>query len=757
MDFIINITLRFRFFTLLLSLLLVGLAAYGAKYLQFDPDLRSLYDPDHPIMLELGDVESEFTKRDSALIVVSVEQGDVFRPDVLALIQQLTAAAWEIPYVSRVDSITNFQYTEADGDDLYIADLVPLEAVNNEGKIAKAREAALSHSALVPLMLSNDGAVTTVNASFMARDQREIAQHMPEFMGALESLVESHQGQVEGVKLQLSGAQSFSYAMAKYASNDTATLIPLMMLLMLVLLYVMIRSIYATFCAAVVVLATTIATMGIGGWLGFSLEIVSIISPIVVMTLAVADAVHLINGVSQGRSQGLAKFDSIAYGLRLNTLPIIITSVTTVLGVITFSFTDFPPLRKLGVLIAVGVSIAALLSITLLPALLTLRELAAREINSSTFFQRLAAFVCARYKSILWFALPLVALGFALVPLNQLDESPKIFFERTTPERQTIEFLEGRLSGIVPIDIVIDSGEENGIYNPEFLHAADQFSDWIRAREGIGHVTSVVDTLKRLNKNMHADDEAFYRVPESRELVAQYLLLYELSLPVGLELTHQVNLDKSAILISVVKPSGSARASVETKEAAHAWIAQHAPQYGLQVTGMSQTSSELAYTFLIPSMLKGGSIAILTVSLVLLLALRSVRLGLIGMVANVVPIAVGYGIWAIYSGMMGFAVASVVGICLGVVVDFAVHFLSKYRVSRLQGETVEQAVCYAYGTVGRAIWITTLVLVSGFWVLVLSEIGLNSDLGLLTGLVILLASLFTLLVMPALLLLVDRR
>ncbi len=753
-----NWVLQYRFLVIIACLLLVALAATGNQHLRFNPDIRSLYDQQHPVVQQLAQVEEEFTKRDQIIIVLSLEQGTVYQADIVKLIQIITDSAWQIPYATRVDSITNFQYTFADGDDLIVSDLVPVGEHANPEILRRLQHVAETDPGLQRAVVSSEGDVTAVNISFQATSHKELMAVTPEFVRATQAMVSDLAETYPQVTFMISGNPAVNFAIQAYAQNDSAVLIPLMLMIMALILLVLLRSVYACFACVVVVIATGASTMGIFGWLGLETEIVSVIAPIVVMTLAVADAVHVVNGAIQGKSSGLNQWESILSSLRLNFQPIFLTSLATVFGVITFSFTDFPPLRKLAIIIAVGVSIAFVLSVTLLPAMLSLRPLKSRRnANPGPVLTMLAAVSTNYAKTIAVCCIPVVGLVFWLVPMNVMDESPRVFFEKQTPERQVNDFVEAKLAGLVSTEIAIYGEESDAVMAPEFLNVVERFTTYARERDDISYAASITDTLKRLNRSLNGDDESYYRLPESRELAAQYLLLYELSLPTGMELTHQLNIDKSATLVSVMRASSTAEAAVRLNRETREWFEREAPDLRIAVTGVGQSASELAYTYLIPSMLKGGAIAILTVCLILLFALRSIRLGLLGMLATCFPIAVGYAGWAVYSGILGFAVSAVAGICLGVVVDFSIHFLTKYRVAKVMGQTTVQSIEFAYDKVSRAIWITMIVLVSGFWVLTRSDIGLNSDLGLLTGFVILLSAFFNLLVLPALLVLFDGK
>jgi hypothetical protein len=272
------------------------------------------------------------------------------------------------------------------------------------------------------------------------------------------------------------------------------------------------------------------------------------------------------------------------------------------------------------------------------------------------------------------------------------------------------------------------------------------------------HVSSLSDTMKRLNMNLHGDDPAWYRIPQSRELAAQYLLLYEMSLPYGLDLNNQINVDKSATKLDVSIRSISSNGTIALEERAQRWLEKNAPAT-MQAHGASPS---IMFSHIgarnIRSMLWGTTAALVLISVILIFALRSLRIGLISLVPNLVPAAMAFGLWGLLVGQVGLALSVVAGMTLGIVVDDTVHFLSKYlRARREEGLSPEDAVRYAFHTVGTALWTTSVVLIAGFLVLTWSPFEINSGMGLLTAITIGLALVADFLLLPTLLMTLDKR
>ena len=344
----------------------------------------------------------------------------------------------------------------------------------------------------------------------------------------------------------------------------------------------------------------------------------------------------------------------------------------------------------------------------------------------------------------------------ALVPLNTVNDEATKYFDTSTDFRQSVDKQEELISGMSSISWALYSGEDNGINNPEFMRVISGFSDWLNQQPEVDHVATISDTLKRLNKSMNGDDESFYHLPENRELTAQYLLMYEMSLPYGLDLNNQLNINKSSTrIVTTLKNLGS-KQYVDLEQRANDWFANNAPQVRMTASSPTLMFAHIGETNM-DSMIFSMAAALILISALLVFALRSLRLGVISLIPNIGPAAVGFGIWALISGEINLGLSVVVSMTLGIIVDDTVHFLSKYQRARKGGRDAEAAIRYAFSSVGRAMVITTLVLCVGFSLLALSSFRLNADMGMATALIIFTALVVDFLFLPAFLLLVDKR
>ncbi|HCG9185739.1 TPA: MMPL family transporter [Vibrio parahaemolyticus] len=753
-----KIPTKYSLLVLLATIFLIIVATIGGKNLYFRGDYDIFFDGTNKQQLAFDEIQTTFAKTDNLAIVIAPEDGDIFTPQTLSLIQKITVDAWQVPYSSRVDSIANYQHTEAFDDELLVEDLLYSEYELTPERISKVKSIALSEPVLKSALVSEKGDVTVVNITVQLPEMDKTAE-VEEVVSSINAMIDRYQRAYPDVTFHKAGIIAMNHAFMTAAQDDSSTLVPTMLVVILVFLTIMLRSILSVIATLIVIIGSVMATMGISGWAGMFLSTATVNVPTLIMTLAVADCVHVIATMRQSMKNGFTKAQSIERSIALNFVPILITSVTTAIGFLMMNMSDSPVLRDFGNLSALGVMVACFLSVTLLPALLKLLPIHVKMETSQDqkhVMDRLGDFVVSQRRALLPLSVVVIVVCASLIPLNKVNDESVEYFGQRNEFRQAADFMEERISGMTNISIAIKTNESQGIAAPDFLNTIGEFSSWLRDQPETDHVATLADVYKRLNKNMHGDDEAYYLLPQERELAAQYLLLYEMSLPYGLDLNNQINVDKSSIkMVLTVANLGSVEL-VDLENRIYQWFAEHAPQYQVVASSPSLMFAHIGETNM-ASMLSTLPITLVLISALLIFALRSVRLGLISLMPNIAPAVIGFGLWALISGEINLGLSVVVTLTLGIVVDDAVHFLSKYQRARREGQTAEQAVRYAFHTVGRALWITTVVLVAGFSVLAMSSFRLNADMGQLSAIVIFIALVVDFLFLPTLLMLFDKK
>jgi predicted RND superfamily exporter protein len=746
---------------ILISLLIVVPAVYSiTQNIKFTTNYRVFFGPDNPQLLAFDELEKVYTKSDNVMFIVTPKDGNVFTPQTLRFIQKLTEEAWQVPYSIRVDSIANFQHTEAEGDDLVVGDLVPPNKELDPATVAKIREIAVNEPFLVTRIVSPEGHVTGVNVTVQlpgVDDTKEV----PEVTAYARELEQRMEAEYPNIDIRLSGQVLMNNAFSEASQNDMRTLVMLSFVLMLVTLAFLIKSVSGSIATFFVILFSIFVALGTGLFIGFPITPPSAAAPIIVLTIAIANAVHILVTFLQKMRTGMAKKDAMVESLRINMQPVFLASATTAIGFLSMNFSEVPPFVHLGNMVAFGVIASFIFSVFLLPAMVTHLPIRAKpkpDSKSHAAMTVLGDFVVRRRKPLMWSMLALILLLIAFIPRNELNDIFVHYFDDSIQFRQDADYFVENLSGLYLIDYSLESEEPGGISEPKFLQEVEKFTQWYRQQPETIHVNSITDTMKRLNKNLHGDAAEWYRIPQERELAAQYLLLYEMSLPYGLDLNNQINIDKSATRFTVSLKTISTNQLLELEQRARQWLEQNTSSIKkAQGSGSSIMFSHIGKRN-IKTMLMGTTLALVMISMILIVALRSIKIGLVSLLPNLVPAAMGFGLWGIFVGEVGLSLSVVAGMTLGIVVDDTVHFLSKYlRARREDHLSAPDAVRYAFTTVGMALLTTSIVLVVGFLVLAQSSFQLNSGMGLLTAIVIAFALLADFLFLPPLLMKLEEK
>jgi len=741
---------------MLFAVLFVLGAGGGAQYLEFTNDYRVFFSEDNPELLAFEEMQNTYVKTDNILFVIEAKDGNIFKPKSLSLIEELTNKSWQTPYSNRVDSITNYQHTVAQGDDLIVDYLVEQASAFTQEQIDYVAQVSLNEPALVNNLISPKGHVAGVNVTVQLPGKK--LTEVPEVAAFSRALAASVGASYPDHKIRITGLTMMNNAFGESSQSDMSTLVPLMFLVIIVALGVLLRSVSATVAAVVMILSTIVFAMGIFGWLGWKLTPPSASAPTIIMTMAVADTVHLLVTFLHNLRKGLNRADAMTDSLRVNLQPIFITSITTAIGFLSMNFSDVPPFHDLGNVVAIGVMFAFFLSVTALPALMMILPVRVKQAkqNETTLMSSFADFVITKRKSLLIVmgVFGLVIISF--IPMNTLDDQFVEYFDESVEFRRDTDFSVANLTGIYTLQYSLKASESGGISDPAFLRDVDSFSQWLRIQPEVKHVRTISDTFKRLNMNMHGDDPAQYKLPENRNLAAQYLLLYELSLPYGLDLNNQIDIDKSQTRVIITFKNLHTEEILELERRLSGWLDVNAPDLRY-----STASPNLMFAHIgkrnVSSMLVGTSLALVLISFILILALRSGRLGAISLAPNLIPAGMAFGFWGLMVGQVGMSLSIVAGMTLGIVVDDTVHFLSKYlRARREKNMNEVEAVRYAFNTVGVALWVTSIVLVAGFLVLAMSSFALNSDMGAMAAITIGVALVMDFLFLPPLLMKLEK-
>ncbi len=745
---------------IVLSLMWAGVAIYGVTNFRFTNDYRYFFSSENPYLTAFEELERTYSSPDTLLYVYQPKDGTkATSAQALQMVEEITTQGWQIPFSTRVDSITNFQNTRAIGeDDLEVRDLVVDAGQTDAEMRAYVEETILNEPLLVGRLLSQDARTGAILVSL--RPPRDNPMATNSIVQAARDLRAEMREKYPNIRLELTGSQMLSQSFSEAAQSDLSTLTPLMYLIIAAFLVIATRSLSGTIATVIVIALSAAAAMGFGSWLNIPVSPPVSGAPVIILTVAVADCVHLLVTALVARGNGADKKTAIIESLSINAQPVFLTSVTTAIGLFSLNFSDAPPYRDLGTLSGFGALFAWIFSMSLFPALLTLMPMGASKSvdTQSRIMGRFADWVILRRKPLLLIMLGVALTSTALLPRFTFNDRFVEYFDERMDFRVASDWASDNLTGIYIINYSLAGDGPGGVSEPDYLEDLDNFGTWLRGQPEVKHVASFADVVKRINRSMNADRQSFYAVPENRELSAQYLLLYEMSLPYGLDLNDQLNVDKSESRLIVTLTDVSTVEMQALRARALGWLRENTPEaMHVEPSGQAVMFSYIGRRNF-EAMTQGTLVAFLLISACLMLALRSLRLGLISLIPNIAPPVVAFGVFSLIQTEVGFWTSFVTATAIGLIVDATVHMLTKYRHARINlKRSAEDSVRYSFATVGTALWVSSVILVTGFMVLTNSPFLINGMLGLVVSMTIFAALVLDFLLLPPLLIEIDGR
>lgn len=746
-----------RWKVLLLCLLAVAAMGYGATRLKFSDDNQAFFGNHIPEVRTLRDFEKSFIPTQSVLIQVAPKTGTVFDPATLSLIQKITEESWHIPFVLSVQSLTNYSHTRADGDDIIVEPLVDPEKPIDAASAERAERIAEDSPELVHRLVSESGNAAGIFVSVVPpKDSTGAPAEVVRYVREMRDKVLASNPNVE---INLSGSVFSNITFADAAERDLIYLVPLALVLSLLLLLFGLGT-FSGFAASLMTMAgATAVALGFAGWAGIQLSPGTAVSPLAVMVLVVASCVHSVMLWKEGKREGLESDAALARSIASTLVPVTVANVTTAIGFLCLLFSSSPPLQEMGLLIAVGVVFGWILSLALLPvgcSLLPDADLPWLNIPES-WLEALARFTIRRRRAIL-FVFAIFALG-AIYGISRIgfeDDFVK-YFDESFEFRRDADAIEKKLTGLNVVQFAFDSGKPRGVFDPDFLKKVDRFVEWAETQGKVAYVASPTRLFKRLNMSMNGDDKAMYKIADGEEKNAQFLMFYELSLPVGQDLNSSMDVDRAKALVAVVLKGATSSDLRALAANAEQWLKGNEPSIFTKATGFSLVFANITKRNN-ESMLYGVVLALMMVSASMMFALRDWRMGLISLVPNLAPALLAFGAWGLTFQNVNLGSSIVTTMTFGIVVDDTIHYLVGYvRARRHLGLAPREAIIATTKHLGNAIILTTIAITVGFLVMAMSGFQINEHVGWLTAIVVVVALLCDLLMLPPLVLVLERR
>ena len=753
----VNNVIKFRWVIAILIPLITIMMATSLKHLEFEGSYRIWFGKESKILKDYDNFRAIFGN-DNAVTIMFTDEDGVFTQKALTTIDNVTQKLWQTKYIARVDSITNYQHVHADEeypDEVIVEDFIEDPSIYTQAQLDKKKDVALTQDIIVGKLISADAKTTMIVGRMTPK-----AGDDPEVSFKLRNAVlEIIKPEVEknGYKFYLGGGPIINTSFIEVAQRDAGVFTPAVILIAMVLLLLIFRKFSSMITTVLVVIFTFIIVLSIQVLLGFKLNNFTANIPVFVVAIGIADAMHLIWIYTMARKKGKNNYEAIHYSVQKNFLAIFLTSITTSIGFASLGISAVVPIQTLGIATASAALLAFVLTMLFVPALLAIInpnikvDKNIQDANNHPIAVWYIRFLSKNAKVILASSIVLfLALGAGIFKAN-VDSNTVKYFKEDFPFRASVNEIQKRLTGPMSYEIVVDSKKNDGIKDPRFLHTVEDFyKDFYATYPDVRHIGSLVDIVKVFNNVMNGSKN----IPDNQDLVAQYLLLYSLSLPQGMELNDKMDIDERLLRVSVSMNLVETSKDLEMIDWASAWWDK--TPYSASVQGQTVMFAHMQHD-VTDTLIQSITLAVILISIVMLIIFRNWRMLPLFIIPNILPIALVVGVmgWLNIDIDMGVAVSG--AIIIGVAVDDTIHFMVKYIESRKRGDSLEDAMKYVMSYAGSAIIFTTIVLSLAFLVFVFSDFNPNYHFGVVTASALIIAVVVDLVALPAFLLLIDKK
>jgi len=755
--------------------------------LTIDTRDESFFHPDDPTLVAYDQFRYQFGQDDIFFIAMKPEKG--LTPAFFKTMSQLHRELEEnVPYLDEVESLINGRIVRADNDTLIVEDLIP-EPPDTQDENQRILTLINHYPLYENFLVSEDRTLAMIMVkaqAFVQPAQDDLltgfdsddtspaapAQYLDneqnvEINDRILEIVDKYRGR--GIEFFFAGTPVFVAELQRGLEKDLGLMIPLSFLLIIVFLAILFRRVSGVVYPIIIVLLSLTSSLGLMAVWGISISNAIMILPTFLIVVGVGDSVHILTifyrNIQKDPNPRPDKKAAIINAVGYSGLPVLMTSLTTACGLLSFVWADVAIISHLGYIAPAGVMIAFLYTLFLLPALVAVfpiktkqRRLQENPPISDRIFDGIAGITTSRPLVItaVWAVLFLLAATAAFSV--RFSHNAMSWLPPDSTVRVGTRLLDRKNGGTVTLEIIIDSGRENGLYDPDLLLRMDQAGKMIpkicEHNIRAGKVVSMVDVLKETNRALNGDVDVAYTLPDTRQLAAQELILFESS--GSDDLAELVDGTYQKARMSVLAPFTDSVLYQDYVEKIKTYLYGQFPHETVTLTGHMALFIGITKMF-ITSMAKSYLFAFVAVTLMMMVMIGNFKIGVMSMIANTVPIVMIFGIMGIARipiDMMTILVGSIV---LGLVVDDTIHFLYHFRKAYDMSGCVETAIKETLHNTGRALMITSIVLCGGFIIYTTAYLSCYIWFGILIGSAVLFALTADLILLPALLILIYKR
>ncbi|MDJ0840722.1 MAG: MMPL family transporter [Acidobacteriota bacterium] len=736
------------------AFVLMGILIPGIQYVQADFSYRIWFRESDSLLKKFDAFERRFGNDENVAVIVHSPSG-IFDKESVTLVQELTEAMWLVPEIIRVDSLANYNWTHAEGDDLIVEPLLDADLEWDEELLAARKKVATEHEIIPGYLLSPDARTAVIYAEL-----KPAIGGTPDFETVVEGsreVVKKFEGRGDHI-FHITGGAPVTHTFKEVTQADLTVMVPILFAALLTFLFICFRRLSGMLLPTMVIFCSITMTMGFAGWTGIPFNNLTSVVPHILIAISVADAVHILVTFFQFRRAGIERKEAARKTLIKNLKPTLLTSVSTSIGFFSFLSAKLIPIVTMGLLAGTGTFIAWLITIFLLAPMMAYLPIEVKKSDTQSNYNH-AHPLAVRYTG--WLAtyrMPVIALFAVLVVSaayiavsNEVNANPFKYFAEDVPTRVANEFAEKEVGGMLGIELVLDSGVEGGAKDSAWLHRVDAFQSWVGEQEHITKTIAITDIVKQVNRSLNGDKQEHYIIPgeDQGNLIAEEIFLYTMSLPQGMDITNRISLDERYIRLTAMCDLHDSKESLIFMDQ----LEKKAEEMGLTawVTGKMPLYHQMN-PYVVDAFVTSISLALVLVSFLMLLVFRDWKIGLLSMIPNTVPLVFGGALMTLLNKPLDIGTVLVTSTCLGIAVDDTIHFLSNYLLWRRQGASRELAVAHVITHTGPALFVTTLVLVVGFSTFAFSSFVPNINFGIMTAIVLSSALITDATLLPALLL-----
>lgn len=737
--------------TVFITAIVLSLASlYPVFNISTDFSLEGFFPENDPTISDYHSFSEEFG-RDDNVIIIGLGSDELFTPKALRDIRTLADSLITIPHLTNVRSLWDAQQIRStDGMLTASAYLTPGIFELSDVEILGIRDEMLNDPFTERLLISQKADYTAI---FLDIDEEQ--NNFPvreQVISEMQRILEPYQ---EIYQLDVAGIPYFRNQYIHLLNGEIIFYISISSVLIILLLWFLFRSVRGVVIPMLIVWLTILLTLAVLQLTGGYFEVLtSSIAPIL-LCVGVADSVHMLAKYNDGRFIGLTRGKSLRESIIVLGSATFLTSVTTAIGFATLMTSNVIPMRTFGVYTAIGVLIAFVITIFLLPSMLPLFREKKQQFspqgrihNSVGSALRAVYYIALRHHKLIVIGTILLTIAAGL-GITQIKVNGFVFDDvgRDSPLVQSSNTISERLSPQFPFELIIDTGRENGVYDPDFVNRLDKLQQFLVSFNEIEKSVSLPTLFEQVHKTMDPEAAALQRLPQQRELLAQYMLLVELTDSHILENFSDFTYQKARVA-SQAFDAGSWRMNQIRAETQN-YLARHFPEENITMTGTTILVADLTDN-IVYSLASSIGLAFLFISLIMARLFRNSLLVLISLIPNLMPIVFVAGIMGYFGIDIKPSTAVIFTIAFGIAVDDSIHFLARLRIETRRGNLLNKAVRITTEKTGRAIVLTSAILLVGFGTLGFSDFESTMLMGRLVCLTIFVALLADLLFLPAL-------